>query len=61
MIIVHVHVHVKAVNRRFIHATIENASQSRREPGVARFDFIQDQSDPTKFIRGSLSDNRRPR
>jgi quinol monooxygenase YgiN len=51
MYIVHVHVHVKAESiDNFILATIENASHSLQEPGVARFDFIQDQSNPTKFV-----------
>ncbi len=33
----------------FIAATIENASNSRKEPGVVRFDVIQQKDDPTKF------------
>lgn len=51
MYIVHVHVHVNtgAIDN-FIRATVENARHSLQEPGVARFDFIQDQLDPTKFI-----------
>jgi autoinducer 2-degrading protein len=31
-------------------ASVENAKQSVREPGVARFDVIQQQDDPTRFI-----------
>ena len=51
MYIVHVHVHVKPqFVKEFIQATVENASNSVQEPGVARFDFIQDQDDPTKFV-----------
>lgn len=51
MYIVHVHVHVKPeVVDDFIEATIENARNSVREPGIARFDFIQDLDDPTKFV-----------
>ena len=51
MHIVHVHVHVKSqFVEDFIRATIENASNSVEEPGVARFDFIQNQDDPTKFV-----------
>ena len=51
MYIVHVHVHVKLdfVNE-FREATIENARNSIREPGVARFDVIQRIDDPTRFI-----------
>ncbi|SPE40971.1 Antibiotic biosynthesis monooxygenase [Candidatus Sulfopaludibacter sp. SbA3] len=33
----------------FIAATMENASNSRKEPGVVRFDFVQQTDDPTKF------------
>jgi len=31
-------------------ATIENASQSVKEAGVARFDVIQNTDDPTRFV-----------
>lgn len=50
MLIVHVSIHVKpeAVDA-FIAATLENVKQSALEPGVARFDFIQQQDDPTRF------------
>ena len=50
MLIVHVHVHVKPdfVNA-FKQATIENASNSIKEPGVSRFDVIQQLEDPTRF------------
>lgn len=51
MIIVHVHVHVKSeAIEEFIQATIENASKSISEPGVARFDVIQQADDPSRFI-----------
>lgn len=51
MLIVHVHVQVKADQvEAFRAATIENAQESVREPGVARFDVIQQQDDPTRFI-----------
>lgn len=33
----------------FIAATIDNASNSRKEPGVVRFDFVQQTDDRTKF------------
>ena len=51
MLVVHVHVHVKpdAVDS-FREASIENASNSIHEPGVARFDVIQQNDDPTRFI-----------
>lgn len=51
MLIVHVHVNVKSqFIEAFKEATIENASNSIKEPGIARFDVIQQEDDPTKFI-----------
>jgi len=51
MLIVHVHVHVKADQvEEFRVASVENAKQSVKEPGVARFDVIQQQDDPTRFV-----------
>jgi autoinducer 2-degrading protein len=51
MLIVHVHVHVKDDSiDAFKAASSENAQQSVREPGIARFDVLQQQDDPTKFI-----------
>ena len=51
MFIAHVFVHVKEDRiEDFIGATMENAQNSINEPGVARFDFIQEQEDPTRFV-----------
>jgi (4S)-4-hydroxy-5-phosphonooxypentane-2,3-dione isomerase len=51
MQIVHVHVNVKPeFVEAFKQSTIENASNSVKEPGVTRFDVIQQTDDPTKFI-----------
>ncbi len=51
MLIVHVHVHVKTDHvEPFRAASVENAKQSVKEPGVARFDVIQQQDDPTRFV-----------
>ena len=51
MQIVHVHVHVKPeFVEAFKQATIENASKSIQEAGIARFDVIQQTDDPTKFV-----------
>lgn len=51
MLIVHVHVSVKPESiEAFRQASIENASASLGEPGVARFDVIQQQDDPSKFV-----------
>ncbi len=51
MFIVHVFVHVKEGDvEAFKAATIENARNSVQEPGVARFDVIQQIDDPTQFV-----------
>lgn len=51
MFIVHVHVHVKADQvEAFRAASVENAQASVREPGIARFDVIGQQDDPTRFV-----------
>jgi quinol monooxygenase YgiN len=51
MLIVHVHVHVKPEHiEAFKLATIENASHSVKEPGIARFDVVQQADDPTRFV-----------
>jgi (4S)-4-hydroxy-5-phosphonooxypentane-2,3-dione isomerase len=51
MLIVHVHVHVKAESvAEFRKATIENARASIQEPGIARFDVIEQQDDATRFV-----------
>ncbi|MGM0367517.1 MAG: putative quinol monooxygenase [Actinomycetota bacterium] len=51
MLIVHVHVHVKPDSiGAFKTATISNAEKSIEEPGIARFDVIQREDDPSRFI-----------
>ena len=51
MIIVHVHVHVKADRvAEFIAASAANASQSVKERGIARFDVVQQSDDPARFV-----------
>ncbi|MCL6583450.1 MAG: antibiotic biosynthesis monooxygenase [bacterium] len=51
MHIVHVFAHIKPDQvEAFRAATIENARSSLKEPGVARFDLIQQQDDPTRFV-----------
>ena len=51
MVIVHVHVHVKPeFITEFREATIENARASVREPGIARFDVVQQQDDAERFV-----------
>ena len=51
MLIVHVHVHVKPeAVEAFKAASLDNARQSVMEPGVARFDVIQQADDPARFV-----------
>ena len=51
MLIVHVHVHVKPeAVEVFSQATQANARESIKEPGVARFDVMQQADDPTRFV-----------
>ena len=51
MFIVHVHVRVKPERAEAFHtATLENARKSVREPGIARFDVLQDREDPARFM-----------
>jgi quinol monooxygenase YgiN len=50
MLVVLVHVHVKPDSvDAFIKATLDNASSSVKEPGIARFDVIRQADDPTRF------------
>lgn len=51
MHIVHVHVRVKPeFVETFKQVTTENARHSVQEPGIARFDVIQQADDPTRFV-----------
>ncbi len=51
MLVVHVHVQVKPESvEAFKEASVENARNSVQEPGIARFDVIQQNDDPTRFI-----------
>jgi autoinducer 2-degrading protein len=51
MLVVHVHVQVKpGCVEAFKAATLANARESLREPGVARFDVVQQADDPTRFV-----------
>jgi len=50
MVILLVDIHIKPEHvAAFREATIENARNSAQEPGVARFDFIQQRDDATRF------------
>ncbi|MDT8300247.1 MAG: putative quinol monooxygenase [Sedimentisphaerales bacterium] len=51
MLVVHVFVHVKSDQvQAFQQASLENARNSIQEPGIARFDIIQQQDDLTRFV-----------
>ena len=51
MLIVHVHVHVKPdCVEAFREASLANAQESIKESGIARFDVLQREDDPHRFI-----------
>ena len=51
MLIVHVFVHVQPDTvEAFKAATLDNARHSVQEPGIVRFDVIQQQDDSTRFV-----------
>ncbi len=51
MLVVFVHVHVKEeFIQDFKNISVENAQNSIKEPGIARFDVIQQNDDPSKFV-----------
>ena len=49
IVLVHVSVRPESIEG-FRAATLENARHSLQEPGVARFDFLQQLDDPTRFL-----------
>lgn len=50
MLIVHVYAMVKPeFVDAFREASLENARESLKEPGIARFDLVQEIEDPTSF------------
>ena len=58
MLIVHVHVRVKPeCVEAFKQASLENARDSVREPGIARFDVVQQQDDLTRFVLAEVYRN----
>ena len=51
MLLVLVQVHVKPEYvEAFRQASLANAKLSLQEPGIARFDLLQQQDDPTRFV-----------
>ncbi len=51
MIVVLVFIHVKKGSEElFRQASVENAKSSLNEPGFLRFDIIQQEDDPSKFV-----------
>lgn len=51
MLVVHVHVRIRPERiGDFLAATVINARASLAEPGVLRFDIIQDQTDPAHVV-----------
>lgn len=51
LLVVHVHVHVRPEHLdAFKAATLANARASVLEPGIVRFDVMQQADDPTRFV-----------
>ncbi len=51
MLILHVHARVKPeFVENFKEATVENAAESLKEPGIASFDVVQQSDDATRFV-----------
>jgi len=51
MVFNHVQIHVKPeCVEAFKQATVANARESRREPGIARFECLQQLDDPSRFV-----------
>jgi quinol monooxygenase YgiN len=51
MLVVHVQVRVRPESvDAFKQATLANARESVKEPGIAAFDVVQQQDDPTRFV-----------
>jgi (4S)-4-hydroxy-5-phosphonooxypentane-2,3-dione isomerase len=51
MLIVHVHISVKPeAVEAFRLASLENSRKSLEEPGIARFDVLQEEGNPTHFV-----------
>ncbi len=51
MLIVHVHIQVKPERiEAFRAACVANSRESLKEPGIARFDVLQRQDDPSRFV-----------
>jgi quinol monooxygenase YgiN len=51
LLVVQVFIHVKPEGGdAFRAATLDNARASVREPGIARFDVVQDRDDPNRFV-----------
>ncbi len=50
MLVVHVFIDVTPVSvDAFVAATLDNAARCVEEPGIARFDVLQQADDPTRF------------
>ena len=55
MLVVHVHIRVKPEHLDgFLEETRRNASASLQEPGVRRFDVLQDEADETHVVLGEV-------
>ncbi|MHB1376182.1 MAG: antibiotic biosynthesis monooxygenase [Candidatus Humimicrobiaceae bacterium] len=60
MIIVHVYLHAKEeIINVFKEANIKNAKSSVQEPGILRFDVMQQEDDPSRFLLVEIYKNKK--
>jgi len=60
MIIVHVYLHAREETiSAFKEATIKNAKNSIKEPGIIRFDVLQQEDDSSRFVAVEIFKNER--
>ena len=58
MLVVHVHVHVVPDDlEEFLAETRRNSAASLQEPGVRRFDVLQDEADPAHVVLSEVYDD----
>lgn len=58
MLVIHVHIKVKEKHiEMFKTISMENAKKSMLEPGIVRFDILQNNEEPTRFVLNEIYRN----
>lgn len=58
MLVLHVNIQIKPeYAEEFIRATADNSANSLKEPGVVRFDLVQNQEDPSCYMLMEIYQN----